>query len=96
MFCLGPPKADGSLNMGICDLPFDLAQGDESLDVARDRELVERPVAPSAICILEGVLSDKIIHGRAILHRPPVWDLLPQDAILLHYFLITLVLHIWS
>ena len=41
-----------SLNIVICDLPFDLAQGGESFDVAQDREPVERLVEPFGICDL--------------------------------------------
>jgi len=39
------------LNLGHCDLPFDLAQGGgEPLDFAQDREPVERLVEPFGIC----------------------------------------------
>ena len=38
--------------IGHCDLPFDLAQGGESLDSAQDREPVERLVEPFVICNL--------------------------------------------
>jgi hypothetical protein len=39
----------GILNLGHCDLPFDLAQGGgESFDFAQDREPVER----LGICVL--------------------------------------------
>jgi hypothetical protein len=41
------------LNFGHCDLPFDVAQGGESFDVAQDREPVERLVEPFVICDLE-------------------------------------------
>jgi hypothetical protein len=34
------------------DLPFDVAQGGESFDVAQHREPVERPVEPFVICDL--------------------------------------------
>jgi len=40
------------LEIEICDLPFDFAQGGESFDVAQDREPVERPVEPFDICFL--------------------------------------------
>jgi hypothetical protein len=49
----------GILNFCDCDLPFDsfdlealdrLAQGGESIDVAQDREPVERLVEPFDIC----------------------------------------------
>ena len=40
------------LNFGYWNLPFDLAQGGESLDFAQDREPVERLVEPFVICIL--------------------------------------------
>jgi hypothetical protein len=33
-------------------LPFDWAQGGESFGFAQDREPVERPVEPFAICLL--------------------------------------------
>jgi hypothetical protein len=36
----------GISNFGHCDLPFDLAQGGESFDIAQDRESVERLVEP--------------------------------------------------
>jgi len=43
----------GILNLGHCDLPFDLAQGGgESLDFAQDREPVELLVEPFGICDL--------------------------------------------
>jgi len=42
----------GILNLGHCDLPFDLAQGGESFDSAQDREPVERLVEPFGICDL--------------------------------------------
>jgi hypothetical protein len=43
----------GILNLGHCDLPFDLAQGGgESFDFAQDREPVERLVEPFSICVL--------------------------------------------
>jgi hypothetical protein len=43
----------GILNFGLCDLPFDLAQGGgESFDSAQDREPVERLVEPFNICAL--------------------------------------------
>jgi hypothetical protein len=43
----------GILNLGHCDLPFDLAQGGgESFDFAQDREPVERLVEPFGICDL--------------------------------------------
>jgi hypothetical protein len=41
-----------SLNIGICDLPFDFAQGGESFDFAQDREPVERLVEPFVIWCL--------------------------------------------
>jgi len=45
-----------SLNIVICDLPFDLAQGGESFDVAQDREPVERLVEPFGIwCLCFGI-----------------------------------------
>jgi hypothetical protein len=49
------------LDIGICDLPFDWAQGGESFDFAQDREpvenpelveVVERPVEPFEIWCL--------------------------------------------
>jgi hypothetical protein len=40
------------LNIGIWNLPFDVAQGGESFDVAQDREPVERPVEPFVIWCL--------------------------------------------
>jgi hypothetical protein len=43
----------GSLELGIWILPFDLAQGGESFDVAQDHEPVEWPVEPFVICYLE-------------------------------------------
>jgi hypothetical protein len=43
----------GILNFGLCDLPFDLAQGGESFDFAQDREPVERLVEPFVICYLK-------------------------------------------
>jgi hypothetical protein len=44
----------GSLGIGICDLPFDFAQGGESFDFAQDRE----PVEPYEIWCLElGILA---------------------------------------
>ena len=51
----------GPRRIGHCDLPFDsfdlealdrLAQGGESLDLAQDREPVERLVEPFDICVL--------------------------------------------
>jgi hypothetical protein len=52
----------GILSFGHCDLPFDLAQGGgesfgfaqdrESIDVAQDREPVERLIEPFGICVL--------------------------------------------
>ncbi len=42
----------GILNFGLCDFPFDLAQGGESFDSAQDREPVERLVEPFDICVL--------------------------------------------
>jgi len=42
----------GILNLGHCDLPFDLAQGGESFDSAQDRESVERLVEPFGTCVL--------------------------------------------
>jgi hypothetical protein len=39
----------GHLNFGNSNLPFDLAQGGESLDPAQDREPVERLVEPFRI-----------------------------------------------
>jgi hypothetical protein len=43
----------GILNLGHCDLPFDLAHGGgESFDSAQDREPVERLVEPFGICVL--------------------------------------------
>ncbi len=42
----------GILNFGHCDLPFGLAQGGESFDIAQDREPVERLVESFGICIL--------------------------------------------
>jgi len=46
-----------SLDIGIWDLPFDVAQGGESFDFAQDREPVERPVEPFVIWCLEfGIL----------------------------------------
>jgi hypothetical protein len=42
----------GISNFAHCDLPFDLAQGGESLDFAQDREPVERLVEPFDICDL--------------------------------------------
>jgi hypothetical protein len=45
-----------SLVIGICDLPFDVAQGGESFGFAQDREPVERPVEPFVIwCLLFGI-----------------------------------------
>ena len=38
------PNMFGSLEIRIWILPFDSAQGGESIDVAQDREPVERPV----------------------------------------------------
>ena len=43
----------GPRRIGHCDLPFDLAQGGESLDLAQDREPVERLVEPFGICVLQ-------------------------------------------
>jgi hypothetical protein len=45
------------MELGIWILPFDLAQGGESFDVAQDREPVERPVEPFVICYLEFGIS---------------------------------------
>ncbi len=42
----------GSLDIEICNLPFDFAQGGESFDLAQDREPVERLVEPFGICDL--------------------------------------------
>jgi hypothetical protein len=42
----------GILNFGHCDLPFNLAQGGKSFDLAQDREPVERLVEPFDICDL--------------------------------------------
>ena len=42
----------GILNFGLCDLPFDLTQGSESLDFAQDREPVERLAEPFGMCDL--------------------------------------------
>jgi hypothetical protein len=41
-----------TVNVGIWNLPFDLAQGGESFDFAQDREPVERLVEPFAIWVL--------------------------------------------
>jgi hypothetical protein len=56
------------LVIGILILPFDLAQGGESFDLAQDREPVERPVElfgfwniyTLRINLLLAVLSDSI------------------------------------
>jgi hypothetical protein len=41
------------LNFGLCNVPFDLAQGGgESFDSAQDREPVERLVEPFGLCDL--------------------------------------------
>ena len=46
-----------SLDIEIWDLPFDVAQGGQSFDVAQDREPVERPVEPFVIwCLGFGIL----------------------------------------
>ena len=46
------PLKFGISNFGHCALPFDMAQGGESFDVAQDREHVERLVEPFEICYL--------------------------------------------
>ena len=46
------PLKFGISNFGYCDLPFDMAQGGESFDVAQDREHVERLAEPFEICDL--------------------------------------------
>jgi hypothetical protein len=40
------------LNFGHWYLPFDLAQGGESFDLAQDREPAERLAEPFEFCIL--------------------------------------------
>jgi len=43
-------KMSGSLEIRISIWPFDLVEGGESFDFAKDREPVERHVEPSVIC----------------------------------------------
>jgi hypothetical protein len=44
------------LDIGVWDLPFDVAQGGESFGFAQDREPVERLVEPFDIwCLLFGI-----------------------------------------
>ena len=50
------PLKFGISNFGYCDLPFDMAQGGESFDVAQDREHVERLVEPFDIWDLSFVI----------------------------------------
>ena len=56
-------------NFGHCDLPFDLAQGGESFDIAQDREPVERLVEPFDICILRFGIFLIIEPDRAKTYR---------------------------
>ena len=49
-----------SSNIGVWDLPFDLAQGGESFDFAQDREPAERLVEPFVIWWLRFVIYHSV------------------------------------
>ena len=78
------------LNLDHWKLPFGLAQGGESLDVAQDREPVERSIEPFGICYLVlGILN--IFFPQAILEvrtwfikRMTTRGIVPSFARLVH------------
>jgi hypothetical protein len=54
-------KSFGNSDLENLNLPFDLAQGGESFDLAQDREPVERLVQPFGIWCLRFGISSRLL-----------------------------------